>query len=170
MYQYNKLKFCPICAGKLKRQTVEDRRRLVCSKCGYVIYHNAFPAVAIIIEKDGKIVLVKRKVAPRAGYWALPSGFIEYEESPKQTALREAFEETGFKIKIIDLVGIYFFNKFVLAHTLGPTYYAKIVSGKLKPGSDVSEAKFFNPKNLPEKFAFPAQYLAIEDWLKKYKK
>jgi len=172
MYEYNKLKFCPKCAGKLefRKLEIDDPKRLVCVKCGYILYNNAHPAAAVIIEKDDKIVLIKRKIAPRVGDWALPSGFIEYEEKPEDAAVREAKEETGFNIKIKKLLGIYLVKKNVPANALGPTYYAQIVSGTAKAGSDVGDVKFFDPAKLPKNIAFVEHKEVIEEWRRRHKK
>lgn len=169
MYEYNKLKFCPKCGGKLVKKLTDERKRLTCLKCGYILYRNSAPAVALIMEKDNKIVLIKRGVSPKAGFWALPSGFIEYEESPEEAAIREAKEEAGLKVKIKDLIGVYFFKEAPI-NVIGPTYYAKVISGKLKHGSDVRNVRFFNVDKLPKKFAFKEHLQSIKDWRKKYGK
>lgn len=168
MYEYEKFRYCPKCKGKLKEINIEGFLRLQCIECSYIIYRNPYPAVSIIIEKEKKIVLIKRKIKPMIGYWALPSGFVEYEEDSEEAAAREVLEETGLKVKVIDLIDMSFFSKVVKANVIGACYYAKIISGTLKSGSDVSEVAFFNLDKLPENFAFRQHLISIEKWRKKH--
>ena len=69
---------------------LEGRKRLFCPKCGKIYYENPIPVVAVIArDNQGRILLIKRKVEPCKGEWALPSGFMEIEETPVQAVLRE---------------------------------------------------------------------------------
>ncbi len=165
MYEYDKLKYCPKCKGKLLRKRVDERKRLVCSLCGYIIYRNALPAVNAIIEKEKKILLTKRAFQPFKNYWGLPGGFIEYEETPKQALKREILEELGLKAKIKKLHGVYL-SKSNYANVILDVFLVDIPEVKIKVGSDIKEAKFFNFENLPGKIAFKAHLKAIKDYIK----
>lgn len=169
MYEYNKLKFCPKCKGRLVKKIEEGGKRLVCSKCGYIIYRNPYPVAIILIEKDGKILLAKRRFEPKKNYWALPGGFIEFNETPIETAKREAFEETGLKIKVKKILGIYLSKPTRDLHGVGSIFLAEILSGKLRPGSDVKKVKFFDPFKIPQKYAFKEQLKVIRAWRKNIK-
>jgi len=172
MYEYGQLKYYPKCAGKFEKKQIglDDRKRLICSSCGYVIFRNPLPGAAAIVELDNKIVMVKRGVDHCKGYWALPGGFVEYDESPEVAAIRETEEETGLKVKIRDLIGIHMFGKPFKSNVIGFCFAAKAISGELRSGSDVIEVKSFNPKKLPNKFAFPQNLKAIAAWIKVYGK
>ncbi len=102
------INFCRLCGGKVEEKIIEDRKRKLCKRCGTINYENPIPAVAVVARnKKGEILLIKRKVEPQKGFWALPSGFIEIDEAPEAAALREFKEETGFTGKIKKLIGIY---------------------------------------------------------------
>ena len=104
-----------------------------------------------IIIKDDKIVLIKRKNSPFKGLWALPGGFVEYGEKVEDTVVREAFEETGLKTKITNLLGVYSDpNRDPRGHTITIAYVLDIINGKLKGGDDASDAKLFDLNNIPE--------------------
>jgi len=104
-----------------------------------------------IIIKDDKIVLIKRKNSPFKGLWALPGGFVEYGEKVEDTVVREAFEETGLKTKITNLLGVYSDpNRDPRGHTITIAYILDIINGKLKGGDDASDAKLFDLNNIPE--------------------
>lgn len=104
-----------------------------------------------VVVKDGKILLIKRKKSPFKGKWALPGGFVDYEEKTDDAVIREVFEETGLKTKIINLVGVYSDpNRDPRGHTVTIVYLLEICGGGLNSGDDASEVMFFNLEELPE--------------------
>lgn len=165
MHDYKNLKFCPRCGAKFISIDVFGRKRKVCSLCGYILYRNPFPGTSVIIENNGKILLVKRDEEPHQGWWSLPGGYVEYQESFEKAAIREVAEETGYSVKITELIGVYFYNKKVQANSVGPTFLAKITGGK--PSKYVT-VRWFAPDKLPKRFAYPDQLKAIIDWRKRY--
>ncbi len=108
------------------------------------------PAVAtdIVIKSGGGVVLVKRKNKPFRGKWAIPGGFVEYGELVEKAAIREAREETGLKVKLDRIVGVYSDPKRdPRGHVISVCFYAKRISGKLRAASDAADVKIF--KNVP---------------------
>jgi len=102
------------------------------------------------VIKNKKILLIKRKNDPFKGKWALPGGFVEYKEKVEDAVIREVFEETGLKTKIIDLAGVYSDpDRDPRGHTITVAYILKVLSGELKSGDDAEDAKFFNIDSLP---------------------
>ncbi|EHR78149.1 NUDIX hydrolase [Thermococcus litoralis DSM 5473] len=96
----------------------------------------------VILHKDG-IVLIKRRNEPYKGYWALPGGFVEYGERVEDAAIREAKEETGLDVELLDLIGVYSDPKRdPRGHTVTIAFLAK-GKGTLKGGDDASEARVF---------------------------
>ena len=158
--------FCQKCGAACEPRTVEDRQRFVCPACSWVAYENPLPCTAAFIQNTkGKILLVQRGVEPCAGQWALPSGFLEIDETPEQGCLRELKEETGFEGKIEELIGVYD-QASVLYKKVVIIGYRVSVQGRLKPGSDSLDARFFEPGRLPE-IAFPAHQKMVRDALDK---
>lgn len=146
--------FCPQCGGRLQQRYAEGRDRLVCEKCGFIFYQNPIPAAAVILQQNHRILLVKRKFAPRAGDWSLPAGFIEWGEGPEQTAIRELNEETGLDIAIHSLYGVYPGQDYPDYEILLVVYRGEILGGSLQPGDDALEAQWFDFSQLPENIAF----------------
>src|SRR3989344_308336 len=90
-------------------------------------------AVDNLIVKDNKILLLKRDIYPFIGKLDFPAGMVEYGETVEQAAIREAKEETGLKIKLLDILGVYSFPKRdPRFHTVSVAFIAKHIGGKLK--------------------------------------
>jgi ADP-ribose pyrophosphatase YjhB (NUDIX family) len=104
---------------------------------------------------------VRRKFDPAAGAWCIPAGFMEYGESPRRTALRELLEETGLRARLTGLFGVYagFDDPRVRAVLI--LYTAERVSGRLRPGDDAIEARFWPLARLPQRIAFAAHRRAL---------
>jgi len=160
------IKYCPYCGYKLVRKMLEGRERLYCSRCDKIYYENPTPVVAVIARDDeGKILLIKRKIEPRKGEWALPSGFMELEESPVEAALRELAEETGLRGKSKKLIGVYSNNSEIHGYLVAIIYQVEILGGKLCAGDDAEEAVFFALNQLPP-LAFQSHQEALGAVLK----
>jgi ADP-ribose pyrophosphatase YjhB (NUDIX family) len=157
-------KFCPHCAGRLVPRTIDQRVRRVCQECNFVFYITPKVAAGALIEEDGRVVLVRRGVEPRAGYWALPSGFAEYGETIEETAIRECHEETGLEVELDCLLGVYSVNSNFYGHLLLILYSAHVAGGELAAGDDAVEARLFAPAELPPDIAFQAHGQALQDW------
>ncbi|HEY8651726.1 MAG TPA: NUDIX hydrolase [Dermatophilaceae bacterium] len=142
-----KAEFCACCGGRLTTVVVSDRERPVCSACGHIVYSNPAP-VAMVLARDAdrRLLLVKRGVEPLKGFWALPSGYVETDESVAAAAVREVLEETGLEVAIDGLEGVY------SAAGLGVVlvvYQARIVGGLLAPGSDADDVRLADPREVP---------------------
>lgn len=154
-------KHCIFCGGRLSREPVDERIRMICRGCGWIDYENPIPcSAAFVCNARGDILLVRRGVEPAKGKWSLPSGFIEIDETPEQACLRELKEETGLEGRILELIGVY---------SQDSTRYKNVViigyrveaEGRLQPGSDSEDAGFFPRRSLPE-IAFSSHRKIIE--------
>ncbi len=128
--------------------------RIVCPHCGKDVekYRNPVPTVDIIIEKEGGIVLVKRKNPPSG--WALPGGFVDYGESLEAAALREAKEETSLDVDRLRQFGAYSDpERDPRGHTISVVFTGRGM-GDLRAGDDAKEIAIFRQENLPEDLAF----------------
>jgi 8-oxo-dGTP diphosphatase len=156
------IKFCPLCGTELGLKVVEDRKRAVCSTCGWINYENPLPcAAALVRSSEGGILLVKRGVEPGKGEWALPSGFIEIDETPEKACLRELKEETGLEGRVVRLVGVYSQESSKYKNVLIAGYEVE-ARGIPYPGSDSESVQFFPPDELPQ-IAFPSHLEMIKD-------
>ncbi|MDX1499865.1 MAG: NUDIX hydrolase [Woeseiaceae bacterium] len=96
------MKFCSECGKQLIRRVPpgDDHERWVCSACERVHYRNPLPVVGCVPERDGKILLCKRAIEPRYGFWTVPAGFMELGESTAAGAARETLEEACAEVEI----------------------------------------------------------------------
>src|SRR5436309_771913 len=97
-------KFCPMCGSRLEVLRVPFVR-FVCRSCHRTHYANPKVGVALLIASGSNVLLVRRREPPFEGYWTLPSGYVEYEESCEEAAIREAREEIGVEAKLLHLLG-----------------------------------------------------------------
>ena len=156
--------FCPQCGERLIHRTVAARDRLSCPRCGYVHFLNPVPGVGILIEMEDGIVLIKRGGQVKTGQWALPSGYIEADESVEEAAVREAREETGLEIELVDLLGVYSFPEGPPTSGIIVFYRARPSGGTLIAGDDAQDVQVFRPDDLPP-LPFRTHRQAMQRWL-----
>jgi ADP-ribose pyrophosphatase YjhB (NUDIX family) len=155
-------RWCPFCGHRLERKDVAGRNRLSCSECGFVHWDNPKPVTITLVPMDGGLVLIRRKVNPGAGMWALPGGFIEGFEKPAEAAAREVLEETGLAVEIDRVLGAFGARPGV--NQVIFLFLAKPASGTPLPGDDATEARVFKRGEIPDDIAFPLHREAIRRW------
>ncbi len=138
--------------------------RPVCPRCGWTYYAKNATGAAALVERSGKVLLVRRKHEPYAGWWHLPSGFVEYGEDAATTTVREAQEETGLVVAVTALFGVYFGGDDPRNPSHLIVYRVRELSGELHPGDDAEAAEFFAPEALPDQIAFEANRAALREW------
>ena len=144
---------------------MSTKKYIVCPRCGAEIetYKNPVPTVDIIIQWEGKVVLVQRRNPPYG--WALPGGFVDYGETLEAAAVREAREETGLEVKLIRQFHSYSDPKRdPRQHTITTVFIAK-GKGTPKAGDDASGVGAFSPRKLPQSMAFDHEQI-LRDYLK----
>ncbi|MBU0508489.1 NUDIX hydrolase [bacterium] len=127
----------------------DGRPRPVCTQCGHVVYLNPIPSVAVILEREGRLLLVKRNIEPGIGQWSLPGGFIEAGETAVEAVVREIHEETGLNCRPERVVDVATYLGGYYGDVLVVCYQVQSVSGDLIPGGDADEVDFFDPLRLP---------------------
>jgi len=144
----------------LETRTVGDRPRRACPACGYIHYTDPKVGVGLLVVENGQLLLVRRAVEPARGRWSLPAGFLDHGEDPRETAAREALEETGLIVAIEELVDV-FHNPPGNGASIFILYRARRLSGQPVPGDDADDARFFPLDTLPE-LAFPSTRAMVE--------
>jgi NAD+ diphosphatase len=151
-------RFCPHCGADL----ASAAEGLVCDSCGEHFYANSIPGVQGILERDGRVLLARRKNEPRRGYWDLPGGFVHETEAAVDGLRREFLEETGLDVEPVELMRIDI-EPYAGRHVFSVTW---IVRGEGEPvaADDVEELRWFARDDLPAQMAFPGQELVLRAW------
>ena len=116
--------------------------------------------VGVMVVEDDRLLLVRRAMEPEKGRWSLPAGYLDYGESPVETAVREAREETGLVVRVTGLVDV-FHNPPGAGASVFLLYRAERESGDPAPGDDADAAAFFGREELPP-LAFASTFAAVE--------
>jgi ADP-ribose pyrophosphatase YjhB (NUDIX family) len=159
-------RFCPKCGAPLSRRRLKDfePERLVCTGCMFVMYLNPKVAAGTVVEYEGGIVLLRREIDPRAGFWVHPGGFVDRGETLEQAAKRETREEVGLEVEITGLLGAFSFHD---SEVVVVTFAAQVVSGEPAVGDESLEVRAFDPLDLPwDELAFPSTRLALKEYLR----
>jgi ADP-ribose pyrophosphatase YjhB (NUDIX family) len=168
--QFSGYKYCPYCSAKLITGEYDGTTRLACrsDNCDFIFYQNPVPAAGAIIIEDNKILLVQRAHPPKIGDWCIPAGFMEWNEHPTQTAIREIAEETGLDIKIDTFFEVYSGKDDPRNNAVLILYLAQNIGGSLKAMDDALDVRFFGFNEIPSNIAFESHIQAISDYQERY--
>jgi 8-oxo-dGTP diphosphatase len=143
--------YCPYCGNGLIDKFMEGRTRRYCVSCAAPVYENPVPASCLVtVDPSDRILLVKRSVAPKKGWWCLPGGFIELGETPEEAGLRELKEETGIDGRIDMLLGVTTHSGKIYDTILMTGFLVRRFSGTPVAGDDADEVKWFERDKMPE--------------------
>lgn len=148
---------------ELKTPSGDDRERRVCTTCGFVDYVNPkIVAGAVAQSADGRILMCKRAIEPRKGFWTLPAGFMEQGESVADAARREAREEACAQLELIDLLAVYSIPRISQVQMF---YRARLAAPEIAPGPESQDVALYHWDEIPfNELAFPSVRWALEDW------
>lgn len=158
------MKFCSLCAGDIRRMIPDDdnRERSVCTKCETIHYVNPKVIAGCLPVYGDQVLLCKRAIEPRLGYWTLPAGFLENGETMEDGAHRETWEEAEAKVENSVL-----YTMFSLPHIsqIYAFYRGDLVDGKFGIGTESLDSALFSEADIPwDNLAFPV----VTDTLKHY--
>ncbi|MDA3835950.1 MAG: NUDIX hydrolase [Spirochaetales bacterium] len=146
-----KKEYCHFCGGRLSEKFYEGRLSRFCVSCAAPIYENPVPATCLItIDDQERLLLVKRSVDPKKGWWCLPGGFMELQETPEECGLRELAEETGLVGKIDMLLGVTSNHSTSYDTVMMTGLLSRSYTGDLYAGDDAEDARWFSCDDLPE--------------------
>ena len=143
-----RIRHCRACGSPVAYQVPADdnRERAVCPACATVHYENPLNVVGTVPVWGDQVLLCKRAIEPRYGFWTLPAGFLELGESSAEGALRETDEEAGADVELGPLFSVLDVVRVGQVHLF---YLATMRSPKLNPGSETLEARLFREDEVP---------------------
>lgn len=140
----------------------DDRERLVCSDCGFVNYENPKIVVGSVVSWEGRILLCRRAIMPRRGFWTIPAGYLELHEAAHDGAIREAWEEARAEIALDRLLAIYNVPRLSQVQLI---WRADLARGAFAAGPESEEVRLFAWDDIPwDDLAFPSVHWALRHW------
>ncbi len=159
------MNFCSNCGARVQQRIPpgDHLPRFVCDACGTIHYQNPRIIAGCVPEHDGKILLCRRAIEPRLGFWTVPAGFMENGETLQQAAAREAYEEALAEVEIGSLVAIANVARASQVHVF---FRARLRTTGFGPGPESLEVQLVAPEDIPwADIAFPSTVFCLERYL-----
>lgn len=160
----DKIRHCRACGSAVAYQVPPDdnRERAVCPACGTIHYENPLNVVGTLPYWGDQVLLCKRNIEPRYGFWTLPAGFMELGESTAQGAARETDEEAGARIEMGPLFSVMNVVRVGQVHLY---YLARLLDTGFAPGPETIEARLFREDEIPwDEIAFRTVRETLRRW------
>jgi ADP-ribose pyrophosphatase YjhB (NUDIX family) len=157
----------PVAAGPPSRTPLFERRipdgdehpRLVCTDCGFIQYENPKLVVGAVVHVGDRILMCRRAIEPRTGFWTLPAGYLEAREEPAAGARREAWEEARARIEIETLLAVYTITRISQVQLI---FRARLAAPEISAGPESLEVALFTWDEIPwSELAFPSARWAL---------
>lgn len=141
----------------------EDRERAVCTHCGFIAYENPKIVVGAVVAHEGRVLLCRRAIEPRLGFWTLPAGFMELDETPAAGAVREAREEANAEIVVDGLLALY---TILHVNQVMMVFRARFqAEPEIAAGPESLDVGLFAWEDIPwSELAFPSVRWALDAW------
>ncbi len=156
------MKFCSGCGAPLMRKIPQgdNRERFVCSECEAIHYQNPKIVAGCVPEWEGRVLLCRRAIEPRHGYWTLPAGFMENDETAVEAASRETLEEANARVEILGLYTLFNLPHINQVYML---FRARLLDIDYTPGEESLDVELFDVDAIPwQELAFPTILHTLE--------
>ena len=159
---YQNQKYCNQCGKEVVFKFTEGKDRFVCEHCNIIHYTNPNIVVGALAFWENKVLLCKRAIEPRKGFWNLPAGYLEDFEKAEDGAIRETMEEAGAVIEIIQPLVVYNIPQ---ANQIYIHFLAKLIDGNVDNGIESLETKLFTEDEIPwNEMAFTSSTYALKKY------
>lgn len=155
--------------AKFTKQTPEgdNRERMVCADCGHIDYQNPKVIVGSVVVANGSVLMCRRAIEPRKGFWTLPAGYMELGETLQEGAAREAQEEAEAAITIEGILGVFSIARIGQVQVIFRARFTHQGAPEFAPGPESLDVRLFEPNHIPwDDIAFPSVRWALNAWLK----
>jgi ADP-ribose pyrophosphatase YjhB (NUDIX family) len=143
----------------------DNRERLICADCGFVAYENPKIVVGSVVISGEKVLMCRRAINPRKGFWTLPAGFMELGETPAEGAAREAREEAEADIEIDGILGVFTIVRIGQVQIIFRAHFAERDNPHFRAGAESLEVALFAWDTIPwNEIAFPSVHWALQAW------
>ena len=173
----DRLDYAALDWGSAKRQSVamasfvrqipdgDNRERMVCADCGHIAYENPKVVVGSVVVSDGAILMCRRAIEPRMGYWTLPAGYLELGETLEEGAIREAREEANSAITLDGILGVFSIARIGQVQVIFQARFADEGEPRFSPGEESLDVRLFRWEDIPwSEIAFPSVHWGLQAW------
>ena len=142
------MNFCNDCGAPVEHRIPpgDSLPRYVCTKCGTIHYENPKMVVGCIPEWENKVLLCRRAIEPRIGFWTVPAGFMENGETTADGAARETLEEANARVEVLGLYALYNIPHINQVYML---FRARLLDADFSAGAETLETKLFDEADIP---------------------
>ena len=143
----------------------DNRERMICADCGHIAYENPKVVVGSVVVADDTILLCRRAIEPRLGFWTLPAGYLELGETLEEGAAREAWEEAQADIVLDGILGVYTISRIGQVQVIFRAHFAGAEGPRFAAGAESLEVALFPWQHIPwADIAFPSVNWALDAW------
>lgn len=162
-----RVRFCSNCGSDNIIEEVpegDNRERVICADCRFIHYSNPRIVAGCLPLWQNRVLLCRRDIEPRRGFWNLPCGYLEDGETVAEGATREVFEEARAEVHIEQLQTVYSIPHIDQVYII---FLAQIKNGIFKAGEESSEAELFSEEEIPwDEIAFSSSAFALENYFR----
>ncbi|HLN50364.1 MAG TPA: NUDIX hydrolase [Steroidobacteraceae bacterium] len=158
------MNFCSHCGSPVTLKIPEGDHlpRFVCANCGKIHYQNPLLVLGCVPQWEGKILLCRRAIEPRLGFWTVPAGFMENGETMQLAAARECYEEALARVEVGSLLAVANVTHAGQVHIM---FRARLLSPEFAPGPESLEVGLYDEAQVPwSELAFPSGEFALRKY------
>jgi ADP-ribose pyrophosphatase YjhB (NUDIX family) len=145
-----------------RRPEGDDRERLTCTACGFIAYENPKVVVGSVVGVEGGVLLCRRAIEPRRGFWTIPAGYLEMNETVSEGAAREAWEEARARIALDGVLAVYSVARLGQVQVI---FRARLAEPGFAAGPESLDVRAFAWDEIPwDDIAFPTVRWALHAW------
>jgi ADP-ribose pyrophosphatase YjhB (NUDIX family) len=144
----------------------DNRERMICADCGHIAYENPKVIVGSVVVAGDSVLMCRRAIEPRRGFWTLPAGYLELGETLEEGAAREAWEEAQAEIVLDGILGVFSISRIGQVQVIFRARFASTDVPRFAAGPESLEVALFPWQRIPprEEIAFPSVTWALEAW------
>jgi ADP-ribose pyrophosphatase YjhB (NUDIX family) len=143
----------------------DNRERLICADCGHIAYENPKVVVGSVVVAGDAVLMCRRAIEPRRGFWTLPAGYLEHGETLAEGAAREAWEEAQAEIALDGILGVFTISRIGQVQVIFRARFATSGAPCFSPGPESLEVALFRWGQVPHgEIAFPSVSWALDAW------
>ena len=143
----------------------DNRERLICADCGHIAYDNPKVVVGSVVVADDAVLMCRRAIEPRRGFWTLPAGYLEHGETLEEGAAREAWEEAQAEIALDGILGVFSISRIGQVQVIFRARFASPGAPRFAAGAESLEVALFTLPRIPrDEIAFPSVIWALDAW------